>query len=993
MDVHVRLQMRRPQRWRPRVPSALAHNGPGEAVTGAVAGLAWLGAVFVWPQLPSGGTGGSDRQSSGLIAVATIMAALVVLTLTVGSIALQVLSQFSWGVTRIVVDKWLEGGLLVAAVGGVVMPLWVAIGPSPGRTRMGVVAAGWSALILMFTAVAAARRINPVALEHRTSIRALRLLTAQRPGRTGSRTRLVIAADALAELVAAPVLPYAQLRAAVLVYVAVLAARSRAGDAPDSVAAAVRDLAAVAQEETASSRSAAIVSVLGGLGIDQALVPAVHQAVQDGLLGIAQHARGAGSVGVSGLALDALGDVVDARVRLLLPVMRFPVPSRPRTAARARRGYFDGTPGFDVAGTSAGRAESGEGTTPLPEPPAAESNRPHQDAGPLLALINQAVDGGSPGAADVAAALSALGPQPGQGRQDTGIAAAIREQAADALITIAAEADRSQEEIRPQRSRPMLPEYEVDEMIEDTVTALRALLPASSPDSTAWPSGWQGMGAFDRDAQRIARLAERPYARGQHPATSIVEETLEEIAGLLRREPAHSMQAPADRTGWRDPTSAEDTGPIASTAMALAALMTLAFKAEFDRRALLTGRRILAAATSSAQAHDLPGLQAYARAMDKMTADAFRRGRTSRTQAGRHRQVTVLAGLLAESDQLLACGRHPELREAVEDITDYLVWRAPGSETTLAAACWQAQLLAAGWPVPSPGQLRLTEAKTGEVPVLPASLIEKAQETISRELGDEDPAWAAASIIALWVHAAGTIREDGGRETRRIAAFLTEQVRDHDARHAELPYREPPPDQDPAPGVRPLPSQLRRLISAAVTWCHNADPSAPLSIPPPQRARSIAVFARDLSRRRDFTNWTYRGVLTNDDETFVVVEDPDSSQRLLRDAEARARDTFTWGYPGSGPHTLAKALVADTLASDARCPACFGTAPCGAGVAQCRSCGDTGRRGGTEQAAETLVRTLISQIPQRCCWVLTRRHILTHLTEQATPADKENPTH
>jgi hypothetical protein len=94
---------------------------------------------------------------------------------------------------------------------------------------------------------------------------------------------------------------------------------------------------------------------------------------------------------------------------------------------------------------------------------------------------------------------------------------------------------------------------------------------------------------------------------------------------------------------------------------------------------------------------------------------------------------------------------------------------------------------------------------------------------------------------------------------------------------------------------------------------------------------------------------------------------------------------FTWGYGGTGPHTLAEVLVADALAGYIRCPACMGAAPCGAGVAHCRNCGNAGRRGGTEQVAETLIRTLISQIPQHCCWVLTRHAILTYLTEQATP--------
>ncbi len=150
-------------------------------------------------------------------------------------------------------------------------------------------------------------------------------------------------------------------------------------------------------------------------------------------------------------------------------------------------------------------------------------------------------------------------------------------------------------------------------MIEDTVAALRALLPAPSPESATWPSGWQDTGVFDRDIRRIARLAECPYARGQYLDTSAVEESLEEIAGMLRREPASGPEVPADRTGWRNPTAGDDIGLAAGTATALATLTVLAFEAGFDRRALLTGRRILAAATSSAQAGDLQGLRASAR--------------------------------------------------------------------------------------------------------------------------------------------------------------------------------------------------------------------------------------------------------------------------------------------------------------------------------------------------------------------------------------------
>ena len=58
------------------------------------------------------------------------MAALVVLMLTLGSIALQVLSDFSWQLTRTVVDRWLAAGLAPSAVAGVLLRL---LTPVTGR--------------------------------------------------------------------------------------------------------------------------------------------------------------------------------------------------------------------------------------------------------------------------------------------------------------------------------------------------------------------------------------------------------------------------------------------------------------------------------------------------------------------------------------------------------------------------------------------------------------------------------------------------------------------------------------------------------------------------------------------------------------------------------------------------------------------------------------------------------------------------------------------
>ncbi len=108
---------------------------------------------------------------------------------------------------------------------------------------------------------------------------------------------------------------------------------------------------------------------------------------------------------------------------------------------------------------------------------------------------------------------------------------------------------------------------------------------------------------------------------------SVVEETLEEVVGLLRWEPAGDAELPTYRDGW----FIDNVGRVARIATALITLVIVAFEAECDRRALLTGCRIPAVATGSPLVSDLQGLRAYACATNMVTADAFMHKRTSRT--------------------------------------------------------------------------------------------------------------------------------------------------------------------------------------------------------------------------------------------------------------------------------------------------------------------------------------------------------------------------
>jgi hypothetical protein len=700
-----------------------------------IAGL-WGLAVLSWPGLPEGlGPAALGRGSSVLIAAASIDAGLVVLTLTVGMVALQLLSQFSWRLNRTIIDRSLIA-LIFAAVGsGVVWPLWVAAEPSRASTRCAFAAFGWSVLLIASAAWLAAQRIQPAWLVACASRRALRLV--ERPGLArGDRQESLAAAGAsLAELVGSQWLPYPQFRRAAVTLVVVLAARCSAEGMLNEVTLDVRDLAAQARERNIGARADALIVALGGLGIAEAHRAEVHAAVRQALLGLATCLRASGSSDAASAALDALVDVVDARVELLLPEARIPELQLACNAKEksAQSGAFFRNNAQSTTDTD--RSQRWWPTVSIrPDGFGTVFRGPTQSVPePLAQVIWRFASGDRIDLHDLAAALHALGASPKREPQPGSDEETFRHRTASG---------------------------EAYDLFGDTASALMALLPAPFPDSTGWAGGWQGQGELDRDARRIAGLAAASYLRGQYPPSSAVEESLEEIASMIRREPVRLSGVPVDRTGWRDPPSAEDEGgPASATAASLGALMELAFQAGFDRRALLTGRRILAAATSSAQAGDVHGLRAHHNAIQAFTRDAVLHGPTGHTRAGRSRQRIVLAGLIAEIDQLLEHLENPRLKDSIGDIADFFTWRAHGSDVfELLALMWRAKLAAAGWPVDPPGASAPIGGPQGPVAVrlLPDYLRAEAEEAVSYGLGREDPIWAAAAIITLWAEAAGT---------------------------------------------------------------------------------------------------------------------------------------------------------------------------------------------------------------------------------------------
>jgi hypothetical protein len=290
-----------------------------------VLAVVWAVAVLVWPRLPAGSDPAAlGRVSTVLIAAASIDGGLVVLTLTVGLIALQMLSQFSWRLNRTIIDGSLIALISASVVSGVVWPLWVAAGPSPVWARWAFTSFGWSVLLIASAAWLAAERIQPAWLVARASRRALRLVERSRSARPEAQAKLATVGASLAELVASGGLPYGEYRKAVVSYVAVLAARCRAAGAIGEVTADLRDLAAHAQESAVGARAEALSLALAGLGVAQARDYEVHTAVWQALMGLAARLRESGSSEAAGTALDALADVTDARVEFLLPDARIP---------------------------------------------------------------------------------------------------------------------------------------------------------------------------------------------------------------------------------------------------------------------------------------------------------------------------------------------------------------------------------------------------------------------------------------------------------------------------------------------------------------------------------------------------------------------------------------------------------------------------------------------------------------------------------------------
>jgi hypothetical protein len=161
-------------------------------------GVAWTVAVVLWPRLSlPDDTTARGWQSQVAIGLASIIAGLVALLLTVGLAAVQLRASLSWRAMRGIFDVPARVGLLVIVTIGVAFPLWVAMAPTARWSRLAFAAFGWALLLAAAMVWIGMERTAPEWLVDRAIRRGVRAA-----GRTsyGEKRRTMDRTDVVVEL-------------------------------------------------------------------------------------------------------------------------------------------------------------------------------------------------------------------------------------------------------------------------------------------------------------------------------------------------------------------------------------------------------------------------------------------------------------------------------------------------------------------------------------------------------------------------------------------------------------------------------------------------------------------------------------------------------------------------------------------------------------------------------------------------------------------------
>src|SRR6266536_5670616 len=170
--------------------------------------LLWPMAVYVWPALRVDDTeAGRNWQATADVTLATIIGTIVVLVLTVGLLALQMLSPYGWRATRMLVTRWFYMAAAVVVIAGVVLPVWVAANPSATWTRVAFLCFGWSILVIAAAGTAVVMMISPQELVDSLVRRTDAVLVPARQRSGSRRSSLRTETEALIEVFGSTALP------------------------------------------------------------------------------------------------------------------------------------------------------------------------------------------------------------------------------------------------------------------------------------------------------------------------------------------------------------------------------------------------------------------------------------------------------------------------------------------------------------------------------------------------------------------------------------------------------------------------------------------------------------------------------------------------------------------------------------------------------------------------------------------------------------------
>lgn len=284
--------------------------------------MLWAEAVYVWPRLRVDSSEASRNwQATADVTLATIVGTIVVLALTVGLLAVQMLSPYGWRATRMLVNRWFYAANAAVIIGGVVMPVWVAANPSPVWTQLSFLGFGWSMLLIVFVGAAVVMRMSPHGLVAAVVARAR--TTSERVLRR--RPVLEAEIEVLVELFGSPVLPDSCRQPLADAIVHARTTGRRAGD--DDFTSHLEALTTASEQLTSSTQVAVVVGLLRQLAEDDAEFGVRHTTGQT-IRRIAADARLSGKRDVATRALDALAHLNIQWAVRLLPVHHLTPPER-----------------------------------------------------------------------------------------------------------------------------------------------------------------------------------------------------------------------------------------------------------------------------------------------------------------------------------------------------------------------------------------------------------------------------------------------------------------------------------------------------------------------------------------------------------------------------------------------------------------------------------------------------------------------------------------